>query len=147
MHNSADVVVKYKQILSGDQVLSDYFGYLRKGFSSLSQISHMEIDEIGLLVQKRCQEMFALNAFVELLPFKDSVSPYIEFVDTLFIKETNMLCQVCFGGDLLAQNTDRLNYIDSLSRFSILNIGICWMLGTAGISNVCNTKHNSLTWC
>jgi WD40 repeat protein len=116
LHNSADIIVKYRKELANDTTLSNYFDYLRKGFAALSDSAKMDIDDIGLLVKSRCEEMFALNAFVEILPFHDSISPFTKFAEKLFINQTNMLSHVCFSYPSIINSSEKIHYVDVLSR-------------------------------
>jgi WD40 repeat protein len=116
LHNSADLIVKYKNELKFDTTLSNYFDYLRKGFAELSETSQMHINDIGVLVKSRCEEMYALNAFVELLPFHDSISSFTRFAESMFINQTRMLCHVSFSSPSLAESTEKLHYVDTLSK-------------------------------
>jgi hypothetical protein len=116
LHNSADIVVKYRKELASDATLSHYFDYLRKGFAALADSSKMNIDDIGLLVKSRCEEMFALNAFVEILPFHDSISPFTRFAEKLFLNQTNLLSHICFSFPSIINSSEKINYVDTLSR-------------------------------
>ncbi len=64
IHNSVTLIQEYKDFLSSDSTLSDYFGFLRKGFRSLAKVSKLQVSDIGILMAARSTEMRALSAYV-----------------------------------------------------------------------------------
>ncbi|KAI8899669.1 RAVE protein 1 C terminal-domain-containing protein [Globomyces pollinis-pini] len=124
IHHSLEMISDYKEELKGDAILSDYTGNLRKGIISLANLSNMTVNQVGILIMKRCQEMFSFNAFVELLPFEaNNMAPFVIPTQQMIINQTNILCYITFQNDLERQSKEKHHLVDLLSK----NILIGWV--------------------
>ncbi|KAJ3351017.1 regulator of (H+)-ATPase in vacuolar membrane, partial [Kappamyces sp. JEL0680] len=116
VHNSASLVQQYAAALASDSVLSDYFGYLRKGIRALSEVGKLQIDEIGNLLAARSKEMCALSAYIEILPIDENLEQFLGAAESLFVTQARFLSARCFETDFSQHSPKSLQVIDDLSR-------------------------------
>ncbi|KAJ3274403.1 regulator of (H+)-ATPase in vacuolar membrane [Terramyces sp. JEL0728] len=125
LHNSTETVSYYQKELEQDPTLSKYTEYLKKGFQDISKTSKLDIEEIGHILRNRFGEIYELEAWVNMLPFAESIEEHVEFTNNMFANQANFLSALCFEANFREYSLERYTYMEYLSR-QLLNACVSW---------------------
>ncbi|KAJ3323371.1 regulator of (H+)-ATPase in vacuolar membrane [Boothiomyces sp. JEL0866] len=125
LHNSTETVSYYKIELQSDPTLSKYTDYLKKGFQDISNTSDLDIEEISGILRNRFGEIYELEAWVEILPFTDSIEQHTQSTNEMFANQANFISSLCFESNFHEYSMERYAHIEFMSR-QLLSACVSW---------------------